>query len=52
MTCPDNSEDYVKRAVARSRNGKAPGCDIIPNGIYKTGNKAMICRLTKLFSTA
>ena len=28
------------------------GCDIIPNEIYKTGNKAMICRLTKLFNTA
>ena len=31
---------------------KAPGCDIIPNEIYKTGNKAMICCLTKLFNTA
>ena len=40
------------RAVDRSRNGKAPGCDIIPNEIYKTGNKAMICRLIKLFYTA
>ena len=46
------TEDEVKRAVDRSRNGKAPGCDIIPNEIYKTGNKAMICRLTKLFNTA
>ena len=52
MTCLEHSEDEVKRAVARSRNGKAPGCDIIPNGIYKTGNKAMICRLTKLCNTA
>ena len=42
----------MKRAVDRSRNGKAPGCDIIPNEIYKTGYKAMVCRLTKLFSTA
>ena len=45
------TEDEVKRAVDRSRNGKAPGCDIIPNEIYKTGNKAMVCRLTKLFNT-
>ena len=42
------TEDEVKTAVDRSRNGKAPGCDIIPNEIYKTGNKAMICRLAKL----
>ena len=28
------TEDAVKRAVDRSRNGKAPGCDIIPNEIY------------------
>ena len=46
------TEDEVKMAVDKSRNGKAPGCDIIPNEIYKTGNKAMICRLTKLFNTA
>ena len=46
------TEDEVKRAVDRSRNGKAPGCDIIPNEIYKTGDKAMMCRLTKLFNTA
>ena len=32
--------------IDRSRNGKAPGCDIIPNEIYKTENKAMIWRLT------
>ena len=42
----------MTRAVDRSRNGKAPGCDTIPNEIYKTGNKAMICRLTKLFNIA
>ena len=35
-----------------SRHGKAPGCDVIPNEIYETGNKEMICRLTKLFNTA
>ena len=52
MTFPENYEDDVKRPVERSINGKAPGCDIIPNEIYKTGNKAMICRLTKLFNTA
>ena len=46
------TEDEVKRAVDRSRNGKAPGCDKIPNEIYKTGNKAMVCRLTKLFNIA
>ena len=46
------TEDEVKRAVDRSRNGKAIGCDIIKNVIYKTGNKAMICSLTKLFNTA
>ena len=46
------TEDEVKRAADRSRNGKAPGCDTIPIEIYKTGNKAMICRLTKLFTTA
>ena len=39
MTCPENAEDEVKRAVGR--NGKASGCDIIPNEIYKTGNKAI-----------
>ena len=52
MNIEEITEDEVKRAVDRSRNGKAPGCDIIPNEIYKTGNKAMICRLTKLFNTA
>ena len=52
MNIEEITEDEVKRAVDRSRNGKAPGCDIIPNEIYKTGNKAMVCRLTKLFNTA
>ena len=46
------TEDEVKRAVDRSRNGKAPGCDIIPNEIFKTGNPAMICGVTKRFYTA
>ena len=46
------TEDEAKRVADRSRNGKAPGCDINPNEIYKTGNKVMICRLTKLFNTA
>ena len=50
MTWPENSEDEVKRAVDRSRNGEAPGCDIIPNEIYKTWNKATIYRLTILFN--
>ena len=45
-------EDEVKRAVDRSRNGKAPECDMIPNEVYKAGNKVMICRLTKLYNTA
>ena len=52
MNIEELTEDDVKRAVDRSRNGKAPVCDVIPNEIYKTGNKAMICRLTKLFNTA
>ena len=52
MRIDEITEDEVKRAVDRSRNEKAPECDIIPNEIYKTGNKAMICRLTKLFNTA
>ena len=52
MNIEEITEDEVKRAVDRSRNGKSPGCDIIPHEIYKTRNKAMICRLTKLFNTA
>ena len=37
MNIEEITEDEVKRAVDRSRNGKAPGCDIIPNEIYKNG---------------
>ena len=32
----------LKRALDRSRNGKAPECDIIPNEVYTTGNKVMM----------
>ena len=48
MNIKEITEDELKGAVDRSRNGKAPGYDIIPNAIlfYKMGNKAMICRLT------
>ena len=42
----------MKRVVDRIINGKAPGCDIILNDYKKTGNKAMVCRLTKLFITS
>ena len=45
-----NIEEITEDEVKYYR--KAPGCDVIPNEIYKTGNKAMICRLTKLFNTA
>ena len=37
MNIEEITEDELKRAVDRSRNGKAPGCDIIPNEIYKNG---------------
>ena len=43
MNIEEITEDEVK---------SAPGCDIIPNEIYDTGDKAMICRLTKLFNAA
>ena len=33
MNIKEITEDEVKRAVDRSRNGKAPGCHIIPNEI-------------------
>ena len=52
MNITEITEDEVKRAVYRIINGKAPGCDIVPNEIYKKENKAMICRLTKMFNTA
>ena len=37
MNIKEVIEDEAKRAVDRSRNGKGPGCDIIPNEIYQNG---------------
>ena len=46
------TEYEVKSAVKRSKSGKAPGCDIIPNEVYKAGEHEMVRRLTAIFNQA
>ena len=36
------TEQEVESAVNRSKRGKATGCDIIPNEVYKAGEHEMI----------
>ena len=43
------TEQEVESAVNRSKRGKAPGCDIIPNEVYKAGEHE---RLTAIFNQA
>ena len=46
------TEDEVESAVKRSKSGKAPGCDIIPNEVYKAVEHEMVRRLTAIFNQA
>ena len=46
------TEHEVESAVKRSKSGKAPGCDIIPNEVYKAGEHEMVRRLTAIFNQA
>ena len=46
------TEHEVESAVKRSKSGKAPGCDIIPNGVYKAGEHEMVITLTAIFNQA
>ena len=36
------TEHEVESAVKRSKNGKAPGCDTIPNEVYKAGEHEIV----------
>ena len=38
------TEHEVESAVKRSKRGKAPECDIIPNELYKAGEHEMVRR--------
>ena len=42
------TEHEVESAVKRSKSGKAPGRDIIPNEVYKAGEHDMVRRLTAI----
>ena len=46
------TEHEVESAVKRSKSGKAPWCDIIPNEVYKAGEHEMVRRLTAIFNQA
>ena len=46
------TEHEVESAVKRSKRGKAPWCDIIPNEVYKAGEHEMVRRLTAIFNQA
>ena len=46
------TEHEVESAVKRSKSGKAPGCDIIPNEVYKAGEHDMVRILTAIFNQA
>ena len=46
------TEHEVESALRRSNNRKAPGCDIIPNEVYKAGEHEMVRRLTAIFNQA
>ena len=46
------TEHEVQSAGKRSKIGKAPGCDIIPNEVYKVGEHEMDRRLTAIFNQA
>ena len=42
----------MESAVKRGKGGTAPGCDIIPNEVYKAGEHEMVRRLTAIFNQA
>ena len=46
------TEHDVVSAVKRNKTGKAPGCGIIPNEVYKAGEHEMVRILTAIFSQA
>ena len=46
------TEHDVESAVKRSKSGKAPGCNIVPNEAYKAGEHEMVRRLTLIFNQA
>ena len=46
------TEHEMESAVKRSKSGKAPGCDFIPNEVYKAGEHEMVRRLTMIFNQA
>ena len=46
------TEHEVESAIKRSKSGKAPGCDIIPNEVYKAGEHDMVRILTAIFNQA
>ena len=43
------TEHGEESAVKRSKNGKAPGCDIIPNEVYKAG--VHVCMYVYIYSS-
>ena len=46
------AERAVESALKRSKNGKAPECDIIPKEVCKAGEHEMVTRLTATFNQA
>jgi len=49
IDCEEPSEPEVSRAIAKLRNGKAPGICGIPGELLKHGGPAVVCWLTQIF---